>query len=67
MCEASQTCGAVAKATPIGVGNGGLDGAGIGSGSKMGKLRNYSDALLGEIWYTIPHDLMGIVPTRFFF
>ena len=37
--EATQTCGAVAKATPIGVANGGLDGAGIGSGSKMGKLR----------------------------
>ena len=37
--EATQTCGSVAKATPIGVANGGLDGAGIGSGSKMGKLR----------------------------
>ena len=37
--EAVQTCGAVAKATPIGVKNGGQGGAEIGRESKMGKLQ----------------------------
>ena len=37
--EATQTCGAVAKATPIGVKNGGQGGAEIGRELKMGKLQ----------------------------
>ena len=46
--EAVQTCGAVAKVTPIGVKNGGQGGAEIGRESKMGKLQ-----VIATVWFMI--------------